>query len=151
MKKILFVLLTLFVFIGCKKEKKIERNLYKQGGEWNIATWEEKSVFDVHSENDYSNVTQNAGTMEFNEDGTGALFLNDGSDAYTGSFTYKNTASTLTIYDEDGEGKIFQLDWEKNEFTISSTDTDTYMVYDQSGNSTTEKETHTLRINCKKK
>src|SRR5690554_2132625 len=112
MKKIIVLLLLVFVVVSCKKENRIEKNLWKKGGEWNIERWSETATSSFYPEDNYSETQTNFGTLTFNKDGSGALTLKDGSSAYTEPITYQNTENTLTIFDSEGDGRIFDLNWE---------------------------------------
>ena len=151
MKKNLILLLLVLVSFGCKKENQIENNLWKKGGEWTIVTWHVKSTSTYFPQDNYSETMQNPGTMKFNKDGSGSLTLKDGSSAYTESFTYQNTESTLTIFDEDGDGTIFDLDWKKNKMTLSSYEEDTYFTGDGTGGQVTVHYTEKTVIDLEKK
>lgn len=152
MKKLLMLILIVFVAMGCKKENRIERNLWKKGGEWNIERWSETATSTHYPEDNYSETKNNPGTFKFNKDGSGSLTLKDGSSAYTEAITYQNTENTLTIFDSEGEGKVFDLSWEKNDMTLTSNDSETYTTYDpDSEEEVTVYFTHNLVIECKKK
>ncbi len=151
MKKILLILFVALVFVACKKENRIERNLWKQGGEWNIETWEESQTSSYFPQDNSSVIVHDFGTMKFNKDGSGSMTIKDGNNAYTESFTYENTENTLTIFDEDGEGVIHDLDWKRNEFTTNLYESEDYIVYDENNNPVNVHFTHSLRIKCKKK
>lgn len=151
MKKVLFILFATLIFVACKKENRIEKNLWKQGGEWNIESWESQQTSSYFPQDNSSEILHDAGTMQFNKDGSGAIIFKDGSSAYTESFTYKNTENTITLFDEDGEGRIYDLDWKRNEFTAISNESGTYINYDENGDPVTVSYTQYLKINCKKK
>jgi|TARA_R110000737_G_scaffold17480_1_gene35181 hypothetical protein len=64
----LFSLLIVFVLVSCSKEKKIERSLYKKGGEWNINS----QKFEIYNDGQLSlsNSSINSGTINFSKKGT---------------------------------------------------------------------------------
>ena len=39
MKKVLFVLFAMSMLTACKKETKVEKNLWKKRGEWIVTSW----------------------------------------------------------------------------------------------------------------
>lgn len=151
MKKALFILFATLVFVACKKEDRIEKNLWKQGGEWNIETWDESQTSSYFPEDNSSEVVHDFGTMKFNKDGSGSMTIKYGTSAYTEPFTYENTENTLTIFDEDGEGVVHDLDWKRNEFTTTLNTSGDYTTSDEYGNPITVYTTHSLKIHCKKK
>ncbi|HZH87500.1 MAG TPA: hypothetical protein VFD77_09285 [Brumimicrobium sp.] len=151
MKKVLFIVFTALLFVGCKKENRIERNLWKSGGEWNIETWQESQTSSHYQQDNYSETYLNAGTMRFNKDGTGSMTFQEGSSAYTDAFTYTNTETQLTIFDLEGEGVVFELDWKRNDLTLSLNESETYSSYDENFNPIIVHSTYSLKIDCKKK
>lgn len=151
MKKALYILFAALIFVACKKENQIEKNLWKQGGEWNIETWDESQTSTYFVDDNYAEIRNDFGTMKFNKDGSGSMTIKDGSTAYTEPFTYENTENTLTIFDEDGEGVIHDLDWKRNEFSTRLYESEDYTVTDDNGDPVTVHFTHTLKIKCKKK
>lgn len=151
MKKFLILLLLVLVSFACKKENQIEKNLWKKGGEWNIVSWHVKSTSTHFPEDNYTETRKNVGTMKFNKDGSGSFILTEGTSAYTEPFTYHNTESTLTIFDEDGDGEIFDLDWKKNKMTLSSYEEETYTSGDGFGGEVTVFHTYKIVIDLEKK
>lgn len=105
---------------SCKKEKKIEKNLWSNGGEWNI----EKFVSNWGSSSEDSNTLTeyNFGTFLFEKDGGGKLTI----DSESNPFNYTNTENSLTItYKEgpmytEGEKEEYTLDWEKDKIELYS-------------------------------
>lgn len=110
------------LFIGalmlssCKKELQIEKNLWKNGGEWNIVQNDETTIRS-NGDNDNS-TTYNNGTMIFKKDGTGVLTIVDGSDTETMSFNYTNTQDKL-IVTHDNESQTYDMEWSKNKMTLT--------------------------------
>lgn len=151
MKRTLLFLLLIFVAFGCKKENRIEKNLWKNGGEWNIVTWDERATSTYFPEDNYAEIMHNPGYFKFKEDGTGSIVFTEGSSPYIEGFKYQNTENTLTIFDEDGEGTIFDLDWKKNKMTLSFNEADTYTTGDGDGGQVTVSFTRKVMISCEKK
>ncbi len=149
MKKVLFILLVGLVFVACKKEDRIQKNLWKQGGEWNIDTWSYRMTSTNPSDNE-SNMIANYGTIRFNKDGSGNITYTENNSAYTESFTYTNTENTITIFDVDGNGTIFDLDWKRNEITMVTTYKDSYSSFDENFNPITVHTTSTTTLKCSK-
>lgn len=129
---ILFIGLT--ALVGCKKETKIAKNLWKNGGEWNIDKYQNNYSFGGN--NDTYTIYE-AGTYQFEKDGSGKLTLNDAGQAYTNLFKYENTDNSLTLTFEEGQiysagTKVkYTLDWEKDKINLYSylTETDGYDEY----------------------
>lgn len=158
---ILFVGMTLLV--GCKKEDKIERNLWASGGEWNIDRWFLEETNEYHSEifedDLYIENESNCGTFVFKKDGTGNFKVTVDEYVYTEKFTYKNTENKLILNfkeDEDtgdqysyfGEGEsIFLIDWKKNSLEMTS---QTWDIISVTNTQSFSNKTH-RRINLSKK
>lgn len=141
MKKILFITLVALVVVGCKKETQIERNLWKNGGEWNISKLEVNQV-STYSADNYHEVLLNYGTYKFKKDGTGIYTFNYDGDSETGLFTYTNTENKI-IFVIDGETRAFDLNWKKNQLTMTITQQLTYSGL-LAGNSGTHTEIYNL-------
>jgi len=137
--------------LSCKKDNRIERNLWKQGGEWNIELWSETTTSSYYEEDNNSTTFADFGTFKFNKDGTGSYTLTANSESYTESLTYQNTENTLTIFDPEGDGRIYDLDWERNDITLSIDESKFYMTDDPSGGQVAVYDTHQAIINLKKK
>ena len=151
MKKALFILFAALIFVACKKEDRIEKNLWKQGGEWNIETWEESQTSYDYPQVNSSDIKYNVGTFNFNKDGSGSLIISDGFNAYTEPFTYKVSKYDLTIFDDDGVGKVYKLDWKRNEFTASSNTLGSSSFEEDEYTTVTVMTEDKIEIKCKKK
>jgi hypothetical protein len=122
MKKINFLALSivftgLLVLTSCKKETRIEKNLWKNGGEWNIESFNviQTSTYTIDNFNEsYANV----GTYTFNENGTGVVKLIIDEFIETSAFTYTNTENQLTIT-IDNETQFYDIiEYEKDYMKI---------------------------------
>jgi hypothetical protein len=147
MKRLLFILLALFVLFSCSKEKKIERNLWKNGGKWDIVKYEE-IVTSTWPANEKNEVNENIGILQFEKDGTGWMLDSDGYDAQKLNFKYTNSETELILdFYEYNSTRTYDLDWKKNSFTLTRSGTDTYTP----GGSSEEITDHRLyRHTCKK-
>ncbi|PKR81839.1 hypothetical protein CW751_00430 [Brumimicrobium salinarum] len=126
MKNILILLFALLLFSACKKEKKIERNLWNNGGKWDIVKYEE-IVTSTWPANEKNDVYENYGMMQFNRAGSGWMIHAEDYDAYKYDFRYSNTPNELTIkYHEFDDSDTYTLDWKKNSFTLTQSGTSTY-------------------------
>jgi hypothetical protein len=161
MKKLLFILLIAVVATGCKKEKKIERNLWKKGGEWEIKSFEESYESSSSPEYNYTSVIQNGGTFQFEKDGTGktnyssdlAVYLEDVIDEeyINTKFSYHNTEnSVFFIYPDDG-GLAFDLEWDKDKIIMSYDVTQEHEFYDGNNNLVQLTTNYSLKFICEKK
>nr|WP_294860221.1 hypothetical protein [uncultured Fluviicola sp.] len=139
MKKLsLLTLFAVLVFAGlnsCSKERKIEKNLYSKGGDWDVSQYIYASGSMNPAINSYSTATfQDCGKFHFSKDGSGTVSMNLDGDSYTESFFYKNTDNKLTIT-FDTYTQVYNLDWSKNVITInydeSTTDPDGYAEIDR--------------------
>lgn len=117
MKKLLTFFAITILLVSCKKDAKIEKNLWKGDGIWNITTYS-SSQTSSDSSSDFNYSAANAGSITFKKDGSGIFKLVDGGDVEMASFTYSNTTETLTMT-FDGEQRIFGMDWKKNKMTLS--------------------------------
>lgn len=116
-RPLIFLAIVLLTFLSsCKKESKIERNLWSKGGEWNISRWYNKySIYETQGTDDY----YNCGTIKFNKDGTGVLTLTMDGELFADAFTYTNTSNSIKIYyNSGGDPEVFNLDWKKNSFRM---------------------------------
>lgn len=137
-----FLLVTL-VITSCSKENRIEKNLWKKGGDWNINYYS----YSYGSDNPTSPIFpvethayDNCGSFHFGKDGSGTItFTGDGS-TETAAFTYSNTENELTII-VDNVAQVYKMDWEKNVMTISYDKPTT----DPMGYNETDKETFILQ------
>lgn len=128
---------TLFLY-GCKKEVRIERNLWKSGGEWNIESLVAKQT-STNSVDNFNETIYNYGTLTFKKDNSGSYKFTVDGDVETGSFTYFNTEDKLTLV-VGNEARVFDLDWERNNIVMSITEN-----YTDNGASITYTETYTLK------
>ena len=140
MKKI-FNLLIATTFIvalsSCSKENKIEKNLWKKGGDWEITQfYSYYGSFNPSVNGGMDPVPytfNNCGSMHFGKDGNGTItFTIDGTtDSY--AFKYSNTEKEMTLI-IDGEARVYDLTWSKDVITIeynsSTTDPDGFLEVD---------------------
>lgn len=116
------IIAVLFAFVGCSKERKIEKNLWKKGGDWEITQY--ISHYGSYNPainggvNPQSEIYNNCGSMHFGKDGSGTVSLTIDGSTETYSFTYSNTENTLTLI-IDGSAQIYDLDWSKDVATFS--------------------------------
>ena len=154
MKNILLIILALLLLPSCKKETTIERNLWNHGGRWDIVKYEE-IVTSTWPANEKNMVVENYGIFQFNKDGTGWMIESDEYEAYKLDFKYSNTTSELSIiYVEDDSQEIYDydLEWEKNAFTLSQSGSYTFTVYSPNpeGDSLTVTDNGLDRMTCEK-
>jgi hypothetical protein len=123
---------------SCKKEDRIEKNLWNNGGEWNMESLTVNQTSTNPIDN-YSESFLNAGTFLFKEDGSGFVTFTVDGDTETAAFTYSNTEDKLTLV-IDNEARVFDLVWEKNEIELANTET-----YTSGGESITYKENYSLK------
>lgn len=110
MKKLPFLLLllisTTLILASCSKAKRIERNLWNDGGQWNIEYY-------VETNNGNSTAFVDCGLFTFEEDGTGILILevNGASQYQTFLYTVDNDRLSITQNDIATD---YILDWDKD-------------------------------------
>jgi hypothetical protein len=140
---ILFI--CLITLSSCSKETKIEKNLWKKGGEWNIESFNVKQTSTYASDN-FEESYANVGTYTFNENGTGTVKLIIDEFIETSSFTYSNTENQLMIT-IDNETQYYNLiEWEKDNMKIVYAE-NFYEGVDGNLGSGVYKETITLKKN----
>lgn len=105
--KLLFALSIIVVgFSSCSKEKRIERQLIKKDGEWKITSINYK--YYVNNDLQESSNYPNAGTIEFNKNGTLVMTITvDGSPEVFGG-TWSNSKDEITII-SDGDASIMKI------------------------------------------
>lgn len=147
------------LFIGaltlssCKKEVQIEKNLWKGDGVWNIDVWDEQATSTFFDDDNYTEYKNNAGTIQFNKDGTGEYKIQE----QTIPMSYENTDKTLTIRFMDNgqvtedEKQVFEMDWKKNKMDLKSFTSDTYSTGDGQGGTVNVTYTHRLNLKLTKK
>ncbi|HRP54339.1 MAG TPA: hypothetical protein PLI97_12645 [Fluviicola sp.] len=118
MKKILFITLVTLTAFSCSKEKRIEKNLWKGDGEWEIESYSYNAV-STYPDDNYSETYINCGTLTFNKNNTGIYLFNFYGDTESGIFTYSNTDDTFT-WIIDGEAIVFDMTWKKNKLTLTN-------------------------------
>jgi|SRR5690625_3096623 len=161
MKELMLILLLVFTTTACSKSKKIERNLWNQGGKWEIKSVEEFLETTKPNENNYSDVIQNGGTIQFNKDGTGRFnFSSNLADVIENyfyeeyvynEFSYHHTENSIFFIYEDIEGFACGLEWEKDKIVIILSETHNNTYYDGNNNPITYQEVYGLKFNCEKK
>lgn len=143
MKVINFLLIGLLLtgaalLTGCSKEVKIEKNLWKSGGEWNIDKYDYSSV----TTNSTNGITINAedfGKLTFNKEGGGSYVFTVFGSTDSGAMVYSNTEDQLTLTLDGGSAVTYDMDWEKNKIVITNVETST-----SNGETTTETEMYTM-------
>lgn len=148
MKNINFLLIGL-LFVGtvfvssCSKETKIEKNLYKKDGEWNIESLAAKQT-STYAPDVFDETFNNCGTFTFKKDGSGNFILTIDGDSETNTFSHSNTEDKLTLI-INGETRVFDiLEWEKDEMKIAITE-NFYEGVDGNVGTGTYKETYSLK------
>jgi hypothetical protein len=143
MKKINFLLMGLIIVgttlvSSCKKEVRIEKNLWKKGGEWNIESLVVKQT-STYAPDNFDETYYNYGTFNFKENGNGNYTITVNGDFYAGSLTHSNTEDKLTLI-IDNDVRVFDIvEWEKNKMKITNTEN-----FSSSLGSGTTTETYTL-------
>ena len=124
MKKINFLALSI-VFIGlitlssCSKETRIEKNLWKNGGEWNVESYSAKQTSTFAPDN-FDETQVNIGTYTFNENGTG-IYKNIG-ELESLDFTYSNTENKLSFTIGNNSQVYDIVEWKKDNIKFSYTE-----------------------------
>lgn len=109
---------------GCKKENRIEKNLWKNGGEWNV----ESATISETSSNPVNNSTEtiyNYGTLIFKKEGTCVLTTTLDGDTDVYLYVYSNTEDKLRLT-ADNDPIVFDMKWEKDKIELSITETSAF-------------------------
>jgi len=141
MKRINFLLLVVLtaLFSSCSKEAKIEKNLWNNGGEWNVEILVSSQTSTNPADN-FNETIYNYGTYTFKKDGSGSYTITVDGDFETGALTFSNTEDKLTMI-INNQARVFDiLEWEKDKMKISITEN-----YTSGGESITYKETLDLK------
>ncbi len=139
MKNVTRVLFLIIVFAlglaSCSKEKRIERNLARKDGKWEVESYEYKYYYNGTFYPYESYTYANAGNFVFEKGGTYTwTFIADGeSDVSTG--TWSNSGDELTLARNSDVLKFKILEESKKKIKIEYTETDGI-----------EKETYTLTL-----
>lgn len=154
MKKIVFILFAVIALTACKKEVKIEKNLWKKDGVWNIDTYDSKTTSTYFEADNNEYYYQNAGTIQFKKDGTGSFNFQ----GEVTPMTYSNTEKTLTIIFKDESGNpqddetlTFDMEWKKNKIDLSFFRKDTYTTSDGLGGTVNVTFTESQNLKLSKK
>lgn len=139
MKNVTKILILLVVFAmglaSCSKEKRIEKNLARKDGKWDVESYEYKYYYNGTFFPYDSFTYTNAGNFVFEKNGTYIwTFIADGdTDVSTG--TWSNSGDELTLVQNSDALKFKILEESKKKIKIEYTETDG-----------TEKETYTLTL-----
>lgn len=124
MKPIHFTLFLIFLitFSSCKKEKRIEKNLWKKGGHWNV----EYLLLEKPSTDE---VFFNCGVYTFKKDGTGKSILTTNTDVIIQDFDYSLLPSgydgyKLTLISNDSDTAEYEVDWVKHKIELRKSKND---------------------------
>lgn len=118
----LIIILTGFVLIvsaACNKQVRIEKNLWKGGGEWKIERFEAQNISTYTPYN--SNVSEsNYGTFIFNEDGSGKYIFTANGNYESGKMLYSNSEDELLMHLD--VSYVYKMTWQKNSIQITRED-----------------------------
>lgn len=123
-KLLLLLSIVALGFTGCSKEKRIEKNLVRKEGKWNVQTYDYKYYYSNTYYPNESFSYSNAGNIVFEKNGTYIwTFTADGSsDISTG--TWSNTADELTLIEDSDALKFKILDESRKEMKLEYTESD---------------------------
>lgn len=119
MKKIIYLLFAVTLLSACSKENKINKNLWKKGGDWELKTYSYEYGVSGTSSYDYE-YYEDCGNFKFSEDGTGVVtFKFAGEESYSQAFTYSNTEDKLTLVIDGSIAQVFNMTWKKDFIELS--------------------------------
>ncbi len=162
MKNFLYILLLALIAFGCKKDKKIEKNLWKNGGEWEIKSFEESYKSTIKE--DYISIINNGGSIQFNKDGTGKFNYSNELAEYleevfyeeqiNAEFTYHFSENSIYFIFNNIEGLGFDFEWKKDRITFGFSETKVKYDYDSMGDTipgSKDIKTYAIQFICEKK
>jgi hypothetical protein len=115
------IVLITIIFTGCSKEKRIERTLFKRGGEWNIvsATWEKEGYTDTGWAV-ISGTNNDVGIFSFDKDKEGFCEYKIDGVSYSSNITWNVVNETVYI----SSNQSFWDLWDDKTVTFEGTDPD---------------------------
>lgn len=144
MKKVNVLLFGLLIvgmtfLTACKKENKIKKNLWYNGGEWIIESVVEMKT-SSNEANSFTITRYNYGTYTFKENGTGHMKIGPITELYEANYEYSNTKDKLSFTINGGTRVFDILEWKKDNLKMSITE-----KYTQNNEQITYIETYTLK------
>ena len=124
LKKLVFfsmAILGIVLISSCEKEDRIVKNLWNNGGEWQVNDYSINVVSSDPLQN-YNQNTGGYGTFYFSENRSGYSVLQGYSGQVTTQFTYTATEDKLTILSSNSKDE-YDLSWKKDEVDLSITNT----------------------------
>lgn len=99
MGKFIFVVGLMLIAFSCSKEKKLEKTLYKKDGSWKVtsAEWQQVSQSSTSGQSITTGTSTDAGTFNFEEDGSGSYSLTFGTKTYNQTFNWTVTDEEFSI------------------------------------------------------
>jgi hypothetical protein len=107
----------LIALVACNKQVKIEKNLWKGGGEWKIERYESQNV-STYAPDNFNFAESNFGTFTFNKDGSGHYVFTGNGSSESGNLIYSNTEDEL-LMTMGTNSFVYTMNWEKNSIQIS--------------------------------
>ncbi|MFK7787159.1 MAG: hypothetical protein AB8B56_18705 [Crocinitomicaceae bacterium] len=113
--------ITAFILFSCEKENRIEKNLWKKGGDWKVEYY-------LINQPTSDNVWLDCGFFHFDRSGEGSYVLNLDGNLETRDFEYEVDYSAsssgggyrLTLVDNFLDTLEYTVDWNKNSIKMSS-------------------------------
>jgi hypothetical protein len=124
LKNLLFFSMAIFGIVlisSCEKEDRIIKNLWNNGGEWQVNVYSINVVSSDPMQN-YNQSTGGHGTFYFSKNRSGYSVLQGYSGMVTTQFTYTATEDKLTLLSSNSKDE-YDLSWKKDEVDISITKT----------------------------
>lgn len=120
------IVATTATFSSCSKETRMEKNLCKKGGEWNIERFNSQQSSTFTPDN-FNSTEYNYGTFTFQKGGTGTYVFTVDGYYESGVLNYSNIENQLLI-SYDNNNYVFDINWGKKDITITRTESYTNSV-----------------------
>lgn len=126
MRRVLVVLFAVTMLTACKKEVKIEKNLWKNGGEWNVTSWKSPNGGEI---TEGIGADMKSVVFTFNKDKSATVVAEaSAGDIYIHKMQYENTEKELKFTNgiDQATGEItyptmvFSMTWEKDKLNLKS-------------------------------
>jgi hypothetical protein len=106
-KFVLLLSAVMLVLASCSKEKKIEKQLVRKDGKWEVTNLQYR--YYLNNELEGANSFVNAGTIEFNKKGSFVMTLTLSGSTQTTAGTWTNSEDKITIT-VNGETTVLRID-----------------------------------------
>lgn len=97
-KNIALVVVSIVLLSACSKDKKIEKVVYKNDGEWKIKSVSWNQIIQTQNGQSITNGTStDIGTFTFNENGSGSYYFTIDTNIYQQSFNWSVSDESISV------------------------------------------------------